>query len=238
MEVVAEEGCEAARDRRGEQGQRRAAVDIGRRGEEDHDRDGHAARKAVDAVGEVHGVDAADDDEGSKDHIDRRRDLEIEVPERDIEVAAEVAALFEHEQENDGHNELQQELLAGGEAEIALELDLDEVVGEADQTIAQGKAQDIQVRIVAVFHHALPAEADRAEEDGGDEHDAAHSRRTGLGIVPLRADLTDGLARVQRAQHGDNETAERKRQQKRDQRRAENNKKHCIHSGSLRDSLL
>ena len=33
-------------------------------------------------------------------------------------------------------------------------------------------------------------------------------------------------------------TAERKRQQKRDQRRAENNKKHCIHSGSLRDSLL
>ena len=94
------------------------------------------------------------------------------------------------------------------------------------------------MRVVGIFHHALPAETDRAEEDGGDEHDAAHGRRTGLGIVPLRADLTDGLARVQRAQHGDNETAERKRQQKRDQRRAENNKKHCIHSGSLRDSLL
>ena len=185
MEIVAEETRQAARDGRGEQGQRRAAIDIGGRGEEDHDRDGHAAGKTVDAVRQVHSVDAADNDEGRKDHIDRRRNFKIEVPERDIEVAGQIAAALQHKQERSGHDELQQEFLDGCQTEIALELDLDEIIGKTDKPIAQGEGQHIQVRIGVVLRHALPAEADCAEDDRGNEHDAAHGRRTGLGVVTI-----------------------------------------------------
>lgn len=163
-------------------------------------------------VRQVHSVDAADNDEGRKDHIDRRRNFKIEVPERDIEVAGQIAAALQHKQERSGHDELQQEFLDGSQAEIALELDLDEIIGKTDKPIAEGKGQHIQVRIGVVLRHALPAEADCAEDDRGNEHDAAHGRRTGLGVVPLRADLADGLARVQRTEHGNNEAAKQQRQ--------------------------
>lgn len=163
-------------------------------------------------VRQVHSVDAADNDEGRKDHIDRRRNFKIEVPERDIEVAGQIAAALQHKQERSGHDELQQEFLDGCQTEIALELDLDEIIGKTDKPIAQGEGQHIQVRIGVVLRHALPAEADCAEDDRGNEHDAAHGRRTGLGVVPLRADLADGLARVQRTEHGNNEAAKQQRQ--------------------------
>ena len=166
--------------------------------------------KTVDAVRQVHSVDAADNDEGRKDHIDRRRNFKVEVPERDIEVAGQIAAALQHKQERSGHDELQQEFLDGSQTEIALELDLDEIIGKTDKPIAEGEGQHIQVRIVVILRHA--AEADCAEDDRGNEHDAAHGRRTGLGVVPLRADLADGLARVQRTEHGNNEAAKQQRQ--------------------------
>lgn len=75
--------------------------------------------------------------EGRKDHIDHRRNFKVEVPERDIEVAGQIAAALQHKQERSGHDELQQEFLDGCQTEIALELDLDEIIGKTDQAHSQ-----------------------------------------------------------------------------------------------------
>ena len=62
---------------------------------------------------------------------DSRRNFKVKIPERNIEVAGQIAAVFQHKQEHDGHDKLQQELRDSGQAEIALILKA-QIIRKAD----------------------------------------------------------------------------------------------------------
>ena len=84
------------------------------------------------------------------------------------------------------------------EAEVALELHLYKVVDEADQAEHEREGQHIEMRPVA-GQHTAPARGHDTEDRRRDEHDAAHRGRPGLGVMPARADLADGLPGLERA---------------------------------------
>ena len=101
-------------------------------------KDAHRHRRArgeaVHAVGEVHGVDRADDDEGGEDHIQRLGDRNGRVPERDVEtVERDISEAAHEKNERHGRRQLQQDLLAGRQTEILLLLELFIVVQKADR---------------------------------------------------------------------------------------------------------
>src|SRR5699024_1356259 len=145
-----QEAQQAAGQGRREQGEGVAAPEIGRGGEEDHHRRRDAGGQAVDSVGQVDGIDAADDDKAGKNQIDRPGNGEADVQKRNIEIVGEAASPPEQPQEQQGRRQLQKELLEGGEAQIPMEPDLDKVVQEADQAVDQRQAQDQQVVVDAV----------------------------------------------------------------------------------------
>ncbi len=58
MEIVGEEGSQAAQQSRREQGQVHSPRRNGNNGEKCHHRNGDAGGQAVDAVGEIHRIDA------------------------------------------------------------------------------------------------------------------------------------------------------------------------------------
>ena len=92
--------------------------------------------------------------------------------------------------EAEGEEELEEQLPARREAERAALDDLDEVVGEADRGAAERDAEDGQALRVAVGEDEV-GDADRGEDD-----QAAHRRRAGLGVVLLRPLLADVLAEL------------------------------------------
>ena len=94
VEVVAEEAQEAADQRGGEDGQLRLLDADGRHQEEDHDRDGDAGGQAVDAVGQIHCVDAAHDHKDREGNVDPDGDLADDIREGDPEIAAQILRLI------------------------------------------------------------------------------------------------------------------------------------------------
>ena len=89
--------------------------------------------------------------------------------------------------------QLQQELLNGGEAGVAVMLYLLIVINIADDAEYQGKQVYIDMGKVPL-HHALPAHNHHRDADADDEHQPAHSGGTLLGHVPGGANLLDALS--------------------------------------------
>ena len=212
--VVDEEGRKPADERCREQRERRLAPEPRADREEGHDRDSDTGRKAVDTVGQVDRVDAAHDDEHREDQIDEPRNVERHVPERDVEVARQVAVVAQERQIRARRRQLEHQLLQRREAEVALELHLDKIVDEADQAEHEREGQHIEMRPVA-DQHTAPARGHDAEDRRRDEHDAAHRGRPGLGVMPARADLPDGLPGLEGAERRNEQPAKDKRKHKR-----------------------
>ena len=212
VEIIEQEAAERADKRRRERGKAPLLCRHGHEREEQHHGKRHARGKAVDAVRQVDGVDAADDDEHGQRQIDQRRDVDERLPDkRDIEIIRQGIRKMHAGKEQAGRQHLQNELLQARQAEIALFLHLDEVIGKADQAEHQRQRQHKQVLIVAGLAHGMPA-GDDAQKRRQNKDDAAHGRRARLALMPLRADFPDGLARLQRAQRRNKPPAEQQRQ--------------------------
>src|SRR5581483_4688135 len=101
------------------------------------------------------------------------------------------------------------------EAEAAVAGDLDPVVDQADDSPAHDEQQHREP--VAGEHQSAAREVGDhvAADGGGDDHDAAHRRRAGLGVVALEV-LLDGLADPPRLQPPDQQRRARQRDHQRD----------------------
>src|SRR5699024_6116118 len=98
--VVEQVGNEAAHQSRRQQSQVVALHAERGGGEEHHYRDGDAGGKAVDAVGEVHRIDAAHHHEHGKEDVKEGMNLEPHIHEGDVQVTGKDALLVKQIQEN------------------------------------------------------------------------------------------------------------------------------------------
>ncbi len=119
VEVIDEEGAQAAGQGGGEHRQVVAAIPGGHGHIEQGHGDGHAGGQAVDAVGEVHGVHRAHHDKGGKDHIQPPGHGELHVEEGDIQGVGQIAAVAQQHREHDGRRQLEQELLGAVRPSLA-----------------------------------------------------------------------------------------------------------------------
>ena len=203
VEVVAEEAAQSPQQGRGEDGKLRLLHGDGRHQEEDHHRHGDARGQTVDAVGEVHRVDGAHDDEDRKGDVDPDGDAEGEVGEGDPQGAGEVARPVEDVEIQGGGRQLQHEFLGGGEALVLLLLHLAEVIQKADGAEDQGEGE---------YQGGGPGPEDQTQDQhpqasGQDEDQAAHGGRAGFGVVPFGPHLPDGLPGLQSPEPGNDEAA-------------------------------
>ena len=91
---------QAAAQGGGENTQRGKFPDHSGTHEERHDHSGDAGGQTVDAIGEVHGVDAAHDDEGGKDQIHDPVHRQRHVDKGDIEIVGQKALIPHQAQEH------------------------------------------------------------------------------------------------------------------------------------------
>ena len=84
----------------GENSQRSEFPDHSGAHEERHDHSGDAGGQTVDAIGEVHGVDAAHDDEGGEDQIHDPVHCQRHVDKGDIEIVGQEALIPHQAQEH------------------------------------------------------------------------------------------------------------------------------------------
>ena len=117
--------------------------------------------------------------------------------------------------ERDGHNELQEEFLPRGQAEVLLVLELFKVVQKADGAVDQGEDQHKDVAEISLGHQ-LPADRQTDDDGGENEHQTAHRRRAGFALMPCGADFLDGLPRLDLPQERDEPRAEADGNEKRD----------------------
>ena len=221
VEIIDQKAQQAAGNAGGEhtEGQKPLAPEDGDDGEEDAHRHRRARGEAVHTVGEVHGVDRADDDEGRKDHIQRLGDRHRLVPERDVQaVERDIAEAAHEENERHGRRQLQQHFFAGRQAEILLFLELFIVVQKADRAEHERERQTKQVAIFALGH-ALKADRQAHDRDRGNKHQPAHGGRALLGHVPRGAVFLDALARLDAFEIRDQEKSDDGRHRKRDDER-------------------
>ena len=111
--------------------------------------------------------------------------------------------LPQHHQIQRRRNQLKQQLLELGEAQVPLFPHLDKVVQEADNAEDQGEYIDDEIRIVPAPDAAQGGE--NAQKGAADEHQAAHHRGALLAVVPGGANLPDALSHVQGPQCRDQE---------------------------------
>ena len=116
-----------------------------------------------------------------------------------------VVIAHEH-QKQDRRRQLQQKLLDGRQAQVLVALHLLIVVQESDHPENRGKQKQIDVGQVSL-QKSPPAGGDNRGSNADDEHQSAHSGRTGLGGVPLGAYLPDLLTGLQPPQGGQNHPA-------------------------------
>ena len=115
-------------------------------GKEGAHRQGHGAGQTVQAVGDVHGVHGAGDDQHGEDEVDHPGQVQLHPKEGHIEVGGQDAAFPQQDDEQDGRRQLEQELLPGGQARVLFLFDLGVVVQKADGPKDQGKDQDDHAR--------------------------------------------------------------------------------------------
>ena len=99
---------------------------------------------------------------------------------------------------------LERSLLERGQTQVALELELKEIIQKADKAIAKAQTQHIENGIVLHCGDIHKQSHDQTQH----EHQAAHHRGAGLVVVPDRAFLTDGLTGLQCPQHGNQKIAD------------------------------
>ena len=104
-----------------------------------------------------------------------------------------MSLIAQQAQKRHRRRKLQQELLDGGEAGVAVMPHLLVVVNVSDDTEYEGKKIHINVGKVSVYH-ALPAQDHHGDADADDEHESAHGGGALLGHVPGGADLLDALS--------------------------------------------
>lgn len=129
----------------------------------------------------------------AQDHVDHPVQHDVGVKKRNIQVGAQMALRPQQAQKRHRRRQLQQELLNGGEAGVAVMLYLLIVINIADDAEYQGKQVYIDMGKVPL-HHALPAHNHHRDADADDEHQPAHSGGTLLGHVPGGANLLDALS--------------------------------------------
>src|SRR6478735_1799490 len=183
------------------------------------DEDARAGREAVEAVGQVHRVAEAGDDEPDEEqgqHGGEREPLVV-ADEGDVVRRRTPAALvLEHRREGE-HSEhecddrLADHLRAAAQAGAVLSADLEEVVEEADDAEPHQQEDQQQRRGGG---RLTGDQLGREVADDGGQHDdrAAHGRRTALDVVGGRTVVADRLPeslpreepdRVARAEQGD-----------------------------------
>ena len=178
---------------------------------EQHHHKGDAAGKAVDAVGQVHGVDAAHNHEGGEHQIQDPVDLQAHIQEWNVQLVAQQALIPHQTQKHHRRRQLQQELLLSGKALVLMLANLAVIIHKSDQAEDQRKQVYIQMDKLSV-QHFLPPQSEHSHAGAQDEHDAAHGRGARLGLVPGGAVGPDLLSGFQLVQLRDQEAADHQRQ--------------------------
>ena len=199
MVVIDEKRRQAAGEGRGEQRQIQHLPADSRDREKGHDHKGDAARKTVDAVREVHGVDAAHDDKGRKHQIHDPVDLQGDPHKGNIQKVGQKALIAHEAEEHHRRQQLQYELLTGGQALVLVLAHFAVIVHKADEAEDQREKVHVKMGKDPVDHHA-PAHGEHGNAGAQDEHDAAHGGRSGLACVPGGAVLADLLPCLELAQ--------------------------------------
>ena len=151
MEVIHQEGEQAARQRGGQHTHVIAAVPGGNRQIEQGHGDGHAGGQTVHTVGKVDGVDRTHHNEGGKDHIDHPGQGNLHIKEGDIQVRGQIADLPQPDGKEDGCRQLQQEFLGRSQSLICFVTQLLKIVNKADDTENQRKQKHNKVPAAAQF---------------------------------------------------------------------------------------
>ena len=100
---------------------------------------GHAGAKAVKAVGQVDGIDQKDNAE-KRDGIVRQPQID-HARDREHDAGGQQPQAVQADHKADRNGDLENNLLPGSQAQIAVLDDLDEVIQEADQAIAECEKQ-------------------------------------------------------------------------------------------------
>ncbi len=153
------------------------------------------AAEAVEAVGEVHAVDRAGDDQ-EEQQVPERPQRDAPVDHRHEEAVVELL-MVRGEADGNGDQREQQHLPAPGQTQRPLVAQLDEVVEEADRAARKRRAEDRQP--------AQRVVAERQERYGRrhDDQEAAHRRRSLLDRVALGSFRANVLPELVPAQEGD-----------------------------------
>ena len=208
MPVQAQIGKQAADHTGRQQGQILPPQCHRRSHKENHDRNGDRRAQAIDAIGQVHSVDRAHNDEHSKQDKQCRMDIEPEAPEGNVQVAGQNAFPVQHIQEHRRNSHLQQGFLNGRQAHVPLLLHLAVIVQEAHRTEAEGQGIDVEGRIVRHANGQIDQQTDQGTPD---EHQAHHQGGSRLVVVPGGADGTHGLAGFQCPEHRQQEMPQQRR---------------------------
>ena len=220
--IEAQKGARSARNRRREHGKPRRAEGerdrhVGERGNRDR-----ARSEAVEAVREVHGVARADEHE-EHERIVEESDVKLCVHERQPDRRRNAEFMLCEKNDDDGDDDLPQELLPRLEAEVALLHDLDVVIEEAEREVPEHHEER------EPYARRQGRGGKRRERDGGDDHDAAHRRRAALRLMALRPFLAYALPELQLVQLGNHEGAGREHEDGGERRRSCKRKRRRIH---------
>ena len=216
MVVVDKERRQPAGHRRREQGLGPLALpQKSGHGKKYHHHKGHASGQAVDAVGQVHRVDAAHDDKGRKDQIHDPVQGEGHPEEGHIQLVGHQPLIAHQAQKQDRRRQLEHKLLPGGQALVLVLAHLAVVIHKADHAKDQGEQEDVQVD-KAPPQHLSPAQQEHRDACAQNEHDAAHGGGARLGLVPGGAVGPDLLAGLELAQLRQDEPPDDQRQYKAD----------------------
>ena len=173
---------------------------------------GHAGAKAVKAVGQVDGIDQKDNAE-KRDGIIRQPQID-HARNREHNAGGQQPQAVQADHKADRNSDLENDLLPGGQAQIAVLDDLDEVIQEADQAIAECEKQHQHAcgHLLLAQHFGRrgmeqPIHHAKREQNAKDKTQAAHGGGAVFLVVPGRAFLADGLAKVQAVQSRDQQPA-------------------------------
>ena len=198
-------------------GEHRVAGDVGEDGERTGDHHGRHDRQPVEAVGQVHRVAGADDDEvGEDDETDHAERIgnRLEEGNDQFHLRRHAGRHAEIDGDDEADHRLPEVLPAAGQPLRVAVDDLLPVVVPADGAEAHGHDQhDPDVAVGEV------APEQRGDADGDQDQRAAHGRRAALREVRLRAVLAHGLTDLFGGQPADDARAGGEGDQQRRHRR-------------------
>ena len=126
------------------------------------------------------------------------------VDKGNVNIAGQGALSVQHIQIDGRYGHLQQCLLNGSQAQIALMLQLKVIVHKTYSTKAQTQCHCVQGSKIL----QRPDIEQQAQRCAKDEHKSTHHGGAGFVIMPSGACLTNGLASLQRPQNGQQQIAD------------------------------